>query len=51
VVNRNDVDMASMLKPYDPHKNGLNIMSCQGAWIASEGTLENRVLVYAVQTD
>ena len=51
VVNRNDVDMTSMLKPYDPHKNGLNIMSCQGQWIASEGTLENRVLVYAVQID
>lgn len=50
IVNRNYVDMASMLKPYDSHKNGLNIMSCIGSWIASESTLENRILVYAVQT-
>jgi LPXTG-site transpeptidase (sortase) family protein len=50
VVNRNDVNMASMLKPYNVWKNGLNLMSCEGAWVASENTLENRVLVYAVQT-
>jgi LPXTG-site transpeptidase (sortase) family protein len=49
VVNRHDVDMTTMLQPYEPHKNGLNIMSCVGDWIASEQTLKNRVLVYATQ--
>jgi LPXTG-site transpeptidase (sortase) family protein len=49
VVNRNDVNMSSMLKPYGSAKNGLNILSCEGKWIPSEETLENRVLVYAVQ--
>lgn len=50
VVNRHDVDMASMLKPYGKYARGLNIMSCIGNWIESEKTLENRVLVYAVQS-
>lgn len=49
VVNRNDVDMAAMMLPYDLSKNGLNILSCTGQWIESEQTLENRVMVYAVQ--
>ena len=50
VVNRHSVDMASMLKPYGKYARGLNIMSCVGDWIESEKTLENRVLVYAVQS-
>lgn len=49
VVNREDVDMSEALKPYDDQKNGLTIMSCVGQWIAAENTMENRVLVYAVQ--
>lgn len=49
VVNRHKVDMAAMLQPYNMYKNGLNILSCAGQWIESEKTLENRVLVYAVQ--
>ncbi|TAL15283.1 class F sortase [Patescibacteria group bacterium] len=49
VVNRSNVDMSSMLKPYGTSRNGLNILSCQGKWLPSEETLENRVLVYAVQ--
>lgn len=50
VVSRHDVNMASMLQSFDATKNGLNIMSCVGNWVASEQTLENRVLVYATQT-
>jgi hypothetical protein len=50
VVNRHEVDMNSMLKPYGKYARGLNIMSCVGDWIESEQTLENRVLIYAVQS-
>jgi LPXTG-site transpeptidase (sortase) family protein len=49
IVNRNNVDMASMMKPYGNSSKGLNIISCNGKWIDSEKTLENRVLVYAQQ--
>lgn len=49
IVNRNDVDMAAMMLPYDLSKNGLNILSCTGRWIESEKTLENRVMVFALQ--
>lgn len=49
IVNRNDVDMAAMMLPYDLSKNGLNILSCTGQWIESEQTLENRVMVFALQ--
>lgn len=49
VIDRNAVDMASMLRPYGNAARGLNIMSCSGAWIESEQTLQNRVLVYAVE--
>lgn len=48
-VDRNAVDMVSMLRPYGDASRGLNIMSCSGAWIESEQTLQNRVLVYAVE--
>lgn len=49
IVNRNNVDMASMLKPYGGASKGLNLITCTGKWIDSEKTLENRVLVYAQQ--
>lgn len=49
IADRNEIDMVAMLRPYDAEKNGLNIISCIGNWIESEKTLENRVLVYAVQ--
>ncbi len=49
IVNRNNVDMASMLKPYGSADKGLNIITCTGKWIDSEKTLENRALVYATQ--
>lgn len=50
VVNRNEVNMGEALKPYGTQENGLNIMSCVGKWITAENTMENRVLVYAVQS-
>lgn len=50
VVNRNEVNMGEVLKPYGTQENGLNIMSCVGKWITAENTMENRVLVYAVQS-
>ena len=49
VVDRNHVDMASMLKPYGSAAKGLNIITCEGQWVNSEETLQNRVLVYAQQ--
>jgi LPXTG-site transpeptidase (sortase) family protein len=49
IVNRNNVDMGSMLKTYDGADKGLNIITCTGKWIDSEKTLENRVLIYAKQ--
>lgn len=49
IVNRNNVDMASMMKPYGDAKSGLNIITCTGQWINSEETLVNRVLIYAQQ--
>ncbi len=49
IVNRNNVDMASMMKPYGNATSGLNIITCTGQWINSEKTLENRVLIYAQQ--
>ena len=49
IVNRNNVDMGSLLKPYDGADKGLNIITCTGKWIDSEKTLENRVLIYAKQ--
>jgi LPXTG-site transpeptidase (sortase) family protein len=48
-VDRNAVDMASMMKPYGGAARGLNIITCVGKWIDSEKTLENRALVYAQQ--
>ena len=49
IVNRNSVDMGSMMKPYGGAAKGLNIITCTGKWIDAEKTLENRVLVYAQQ--
>jgi LPXTG-site transpeptidase (sortase) family protein len=49
IVNRNNVDMGSMLKVYNGADKGLNIITCTGKWIDSEKTLENRVLIYAKQ--
>lgn len=49
IVNRNNVDMASMLTPYGNASSGLNIITCTGKWINSEKTLENRVLIYTQQ--
>ena len=49
IVDRNAVDMVSMMKPYGGAARGLNIITCVGKWIDSEKTLENRTLVYAQQ--
>ena len=49
IVDRNAVDMASMLRPHGNADRGLNLMSCSGSWIESEQTLQNRVLVYAIE--
>jgi LPXTG-site transpeptidase (sortase) family protein len=49
IVDRNAVDMVSMMKPYGGVARGLNIITCVGKWIDSEKTLQNRTLVYAQQ--
>jgi LPXTG-site transpeptidase (sortase) family protein len=49
VLNRNDVNMIEAMQPLDSQKGGLNIMSCVGQWVSAENTLENRVLIYAIQ--
>ena len=48
-VDRNNVDMASMLRPYGNAEHGLNIMTCIGDWIPAEQTLTDRLLVYAIE--
>ncbi|MEI6054276.1 MAG: class F sortase [Candidatus Saccharibacteria bacterium] len=49
IINRKDVDMSRIMKPYSGAIKGLNLISCTGDWIELEKTLENRVIVFAEQ--
>lgn len=48
VFEANNVNMAKVLRPYDPVKPGLNIMTCNGKFDAKEQTYNKRLVVYAV---
>lgn len=43
------VDMAKMMRPYTNGKQGLNLITCGGAYNKTTKTYEQRTLVYAVQ--
>lgn len=47
-VPLSEVDMSKMLKPYGGAKQGLNLITCTGAWISEKQTLDHRLMVYAV---
>ena len=48
-VDKDAVNMKSMLLPYDHALRALNLMTCSGTWIESEQTLSKRVLIYTEQ--
>lgn len=43
------VDMKKVLQPYEGVTNGLNLMTCTGAWVNSEKTYDQRVIVWTQQ--
>lgn len=45
-VSRDAVDMKKALTVYGEVEEGLNLMTCTGAWIADEETYDKRVVVY-----
>ena len=49
VVPLDAVDMSKILAPYPGVSNGLNLMSCTGAWVDDAETLDHRVVVYTEQ--
>lgn len=49
VVDKDKVDMKSMLLPYGNALRGLNLMTCAGTWVDNGKTLSQRVLVYTEQ--
>jgi LPXTG-site transpeptidase (sortase) family protein len=49
IVDKDDVDMRSMLLPYGNASRALNLMTCAGTWEESAKTLSQRVLVYTEQ--
>ncbi len=49
VVDKDKVDMKSMLLPYGKALRGLNLMTCAGEWVQNGKTLSQRVLVYTEQ--
>ncbi len=49
VVPLDAVDMSKILAPYAGVRNGLNLMSCTGAWVDDAETLDHRVVVYTEQ--
>ncbi len=49
VVDKDKVDMKSMLLPYGKALRALNLMTCAGTWVQNGKTLSQRVLVYTEQ--
>lgn len=51
VVALKDVDMKKMLLPYGNALRGLNMMTCTGQWVTTNGqhTLDKRILVFTEQ--
>ncbi|MFO0882075.1 MAG: class F sortase [Candidatus Saccharimonadales bacterium] len=43
------VDMNKMLRSYDPSKQGLNLMTCNGTYLKDKKTYDKRYRVYAVR--
>ena len=48
-VDRNNVDMKALLRPYGDATRGLNLVTCIGSWVEADATLTDRVLVYTEQ--
>ena len=46
VVSLEDVDMAKALRPFDPSKEGLNLMTCGGSFNYETENYNERVIVY-----
>lgn len=42
-----DVDMQKLLRTYDGAEQGLNLITCAGAWMQDEKTFNQRTMVYA----
>lgn len=45
-VSKDAVDMTKALRTYDGVKEGLNLMTCTGAWIKEQKTYDKRAIVY-----
>jgi LPXTG-site transpeptidase (sortase) family protein len=41
------VNMAEVLKPFDKQTEGLNLITCTGAWLKDQKTYDKRVLIFA----
>lgn len=48
-VDADKVDMNKVLLPYDPAKQGLNLMTCNGKYIKDKETFDKRFIVYTVR--
>lgn len=46
-VDLEDVDMQKLLQTYDGAEQGLNMITCAGAWMQDEKTFNQRTMVYA----
>lgn len=46
-----DVDMKKALAPYEGVTNGLNLMTCAGAWLKDQKTYDQRAIVYTEQIE
>jgi LPXTG-site transpeptidase (sortase) family protein len=48
-VDKDSVNMKSLLLPYGNALRGLNLITCAGDWINSQDTLTKRIIVYTEQ--
>jgi LPXTG-site transpeptidase (sortase) family protein len=46
IVNKDEVDMTALLKPYDGVAQGLNLITCTGKYIKDQKTYDHRAIVY-----
>ncbi|USN96280.1 MAG: class F sortase [Candidatus Nomurabacteria bacterium] len=44
-----DIDMGKALSVYGDGSQGLNLMTCAGTYVATQGTYDHRLVVYAVR--
>lgn len=50
IVMLTDVNMRTVLQPYGGSAQGLNLMTCMGAYNPATGTTDQRLIVYAIRS-